>query len=222
MYYRDLIGRKIGKWTVLGADTHGTDRRTRMLCRCDCGTTRTVDAYCLQHGGTVSCGQCKTISPENGYMRCVMKNGASFIFDREDTELVKEHSWSFARGHIRTSINGKNVFLHRLIMSAPTGTEIDHINMDKTDNRRQNLRKATHAENQRNKGLRKDSTTGYKGVCLDKRTGRYFAYINANGRRTYLGSFSDRSAAAHAYDEAAVRLHMEFARTNCMKGGRNG
>ena len=147
-----------------------------------------------------------------------MSNGASFIFDEADLPLIKKHTWSNARGHIRTLIDNRTVYLHRLIMGLPDEFEIDHINMDKTDNRRCNLRIATHSENQMNRGVRCDNTSGFKGVCLDKRTDKYFAYINASGKRTYLGTFDDKYHAAEAYDKAAILLHGEYARPNFMKG----
>ncbi len=189
-----------------------------MLCRCDCGTVRAVDTYSLYHGLTNSCGKCCRIISEEGYRRCILKNGTSFIFDPQDEWLVKQHTWSLTRGHIRTVQNGKTVYLHRLIMGAADNEQIDHINGDKTDNRRCNLRFADHTKNQQNKGLRSDSTTGFKGVCFDRRSGKFMAYINAYGRRTYLGYFEDKNSAALAYDKAAVRLHGDFARLNFSDG----
>lgn len=214
MYYQQLIGKSIGNWTVLEAATHGANEHTKMLCRCDCGTIRAVDAYSLKHGLTVSCGKCKRIVSEGKYKRCIMKNGASFLFDPDDEPLIKAHSWSLSRDHIRTTVDGKTVYLHQLLIGLPSNREIDHINGDKLDNRRINLRPATHAQNNQNKGLRRDSTTGYKGVCFDKRSGKYIAYINADGERTYLGYFADKVDAAKAYDRAALLLHRDFARPN--------
>jgi len=150
-----------------------------------------------------------------------MKNGASFIFDKKDENLIRAHTWSIARGHIRTTINGKTAYLHRLLLGVSDDIEIDHINLDKADNRRQNLRYATHSENQMNRGLRKDNSSGYKGVCFDKRSKKYISYINANGKRRYLGYYDDKFSAAMAYDLAAERLHGKFAKFNLNKEEQN-
>lgn len=214
MYYQKMPGQKIGRWTVLEVDEHGRDKHTKMLCRCECGKIKSVDAYSLYHHLTYSCGECNTIVDEGNYKRCIMKNGVSFLFDPEDEDLVKTHTWSLAGGRVRTLINGKNTYLHRMIMDCADGVQVDHINLDKLDNRRCNLRFASHAENQRNRRAHKDNASGYKGVCKDERTGKYFAYINCDKQRTYLGTFDNKHLAAQAYDEAAVRLHGDFACLN--------
>lgn len=142
-----------------------------------------------------------------------MRTGGSFIFDEKDIDLVKAHTWSIARGYVRTVIKGKTVYLHRLIMEADE-KEVDHINLDRLDNRRCNLRLASHSENQRNRGAHKDNQSGYKGVCLEKRTGRYFAYINCDNKRTYLGGYHTKKEAAMAYDRAAFSMHKNFSKLN--------
>ena len=214
MYYQKLIGQKYGRWTVIGiAQCAKNGQKSRMLCKCDCGTVKTIDSYSLTHNGTFSCGKCRTIISEGDHKRYIMKNGASFIFDNDDEALISKHTWSFSGEYPRTTINGKSVILNLVLFPGANG-EIDHINGDKTDYRRANLRIATHSQNNQNKGLRRDSTTGYKGVCFDKRSKRFIAYINANKKRTYLGYFDDKEKAAKAYDEAALRLHGEFARLN--------
>lgn len=173
-----------------------------------------MDAYSLCHHLTLSCGECNTIVDEENHKRCIMKNGVSFLFDSEDENLIRTHTWSLTRGRVRTLIDGKTVYLHRMIMGCTGDVQIDHINLDKLDNRRNNLRFASHAENQRNRRAHKDNASGYKGVCLDERTGKYFAYINCDKQRTYLGTFENKYLAAKAYDEAVVRLHGDFACLN--------
>lgn len=101
--------------------------------------------------------------------------------------------------------------LHRMIAEwAGLGTthQIDHKNHNKLDCRRRNLRRATHSQQQCNRGLRKDNTSGYKGVSKNHK--RYMAAIN----KRYIGTFSTAKEAARAYDKAARRLHGSFARLN--------
>jgi len=106
--------------------------------------------------------------------------------------------------------------LHRLLTKAPEEAVVDHINGDPSDNRRCNLRITTQSGNLRNSRLRSDSTTGYKGVSLDKRDGMYRAYINYKGKQISLGYYDTPEEAAAAYDKAAVFYFGEFARTNQM------
>ena len=213
MYYKNLIGKTFHDWTVIDicSESKGS---TKVLCRCKCGNTKPVDTYTLTHNGSKSCGKCNTYFDDGEYMRCVMKNGTSFIFDKNDYVFISEHTWSVARGYVRTLIHGKSVPLHRLLMKLERWQQVDHINHDRTDNRRINLRVASHAENQRNRGIRSDNTTGFKGVCYVKRDNNYIAYINVDGKRTYLGAFSTAEEAGAAYDRAAEVLHGKFACKN--------
>lgn len=119
-------------------------------------------------------------------------------------------------GYLMVDHNGKNVRAHRLIYEAYHGnvpTYIDHINGNKRDNRVDNLRPASSAENNRNVGLTKANTSGYKGVSKTK-TGKYRAAIQYNGTDIYLGVHDSAEAAALVYDTAAILYHGEFAWLN--------
>jgi hypothetical protein len=104
------------------------------------------------------------------------------------------------------------LLLHRAILNAPVGLEVDHINGDGLDNRRSNLRLATREGNQRNRAARRDNTSGLKGVSLHVSTGKWQARIRTGGEQVYLGVFTTPEAAHEAYAEAAIRLHGKFAR----------
>ena len=101
-------------------------------------------------------------------------------------------------------------------MNAPSGFVIDHINGDPRDNRKGNLRITSQTKNTYNERLKKNSTTGYKGVGIDKRNGRYFAHIHPHRSMKFLGYYNTPEEAAAAYDKAAVFYFGEFARTNAM------
>jgi hypothetical protein len=88
--------------------------------------------------------------------------------------------------------------------------ELDHINLDGLDNRIDNLRPATRAQNQRNVGISKRNTSGAKGVCKDRRTGKWRARVYA-GREYHIGVFDSFEEAVGAHERAAARYHKEFA-----------
>lgn len=96
-------------------------------------------------------------------------------------------------------------------MNTPKGYQTDHINSDGLDNRRSNLRNATHAQNQWNKGKSASNTSGYKGLVWNKKNKCWMARIRCNGKRYYLGSYRTAVEAAQAYTVAAKQLHKEYA-----------
>ena len=95
----------------------------------------------------------------------------------------------------------------------PTGHEADHINGDRLDDRIENLRPATHSQNQHNCKPR-GGTSRYKGVSWHKKAGKWRACIKRNSKTIHLGLFTDEIDAVKAYDTAARRLHGEFASCN--------
>jgi hypothetical protein len=103
----------------------------------------------------------------------------------------------------------KSVLMHRVVLNAPDGFLVDHINGNTLDNRRENLRLCNKTENLRNRGKTKLNSVGYKGVT--RKRGRFSAGISVGGKHISLGSFSDPIEAARAYDAAAKKYFGEFA-----------
>jgi hypothetical protein len=136
------------------------------------------------------------------------------LVDREDLPIALSQGWSLCEnthGHTAYAQGSYAIKLHRLIL--PGCHEVDHINGNGLDNRRCNLRPAL-GRNQSNVNRRRDNTSGYKGVHIDKRWGHFVARIQVNGVRKSLGCYADPKQAAHAYDEAAKKFFGEFARLN--------
>jgi hypothetical protein len=144
-------------------------------------------------------------------------DGTEFQVSEEDAELILKHEWKVScedhRKYIITRLKPR-IRLHRLITSAKPGEIVDHINGNCLDNRRENLRICTDAQNQCNRGMTARNTVGFKGVTYRKDRNKYAAQIQKGYKNHHLGTFDSPTDAAHAYDKAAKELHGEFARTN--------
>jgi len=138
------------------------------------------------------------------------------VVDDGDHEELSRYSWYYKQGYaVRNSEysnDGKRttIRMHREIMSTPTGFETDHINHDKLDNRRKNLRIVDRSQNMWNRKPQKGRSP-YKGVTYNKKHGKWYAQIQKNGVKIHIGSYSSDIEASKAYQEAASRLHGTFA-----------
>lgn len=136
--------------------------------------------------------------------------------DDEDYEWLNQWKWRInAGGYAERSVWGikSSVLMHRLIIKPQPSEHVDHINRDKIDNRRQNLRACTVSQNLRN-AFRNKTSSGFKGVSFHKGSKRFIARICVNGSIINLGSFLDAREAAMSYNKAASEIFGEFARLN--------
>lgn len=112
------------------------------------------------------------------------------------------------------SINKVSYSTHRLAWLYMTGSwpedQIDHIDKDRLNNKWKNLRACNASENQRNRRMHKNNTSGYKGVWLHKPTGKWIAQIRVNKKKIVLGGYATPEEASRRYIEAAKDLHGEF------------
>lgn len=150
--------------------------------------------------------------------------GHILLIDATDYDLIKRTSWSVQYQYkdgvklldfpscVRGWVNGKTTAIHVVLMNPPKGMKVDHINGDILDNRRQNLRICTNAENIRNSRLYSCNKLGIKGVCREK-SGKFRSQIrSAEGKHLHLGTFETAEAAHQAYVAAAKVHHGEFMR----------
>jgi hypothetical protein len=150
-----------------------------------------------------------------------LSQGKVALVSEEDYERVSEHIWSYTLQHgkeygISNSVGlPRLTYLHRFILGlGPGDSEVDHINGNGLDCRRENMRLATRSQNMVNRDRPPNTTSQYRGVTWLIKNRKWMAQIKANGKRRYLGSFTDEEDAARAYDEAAREAFGDFARLN--------
>lgn len=158
----------------------------------------------------------KVISLSRGYFT---------IVDAEDYSELSQYKWHHVKGYAVRSevyqINGqtkrRTIRMHRAILKPGDDWQVDHINRNKLDNRKSNLRLCTTQENTRNVGPIKNTTSIYKGVYWSKKAGKWIAQIHHNYKKKRIGTFECEHEAAEAYNKAAKEIHGDFAYINEIK-----
>lgn len=145
-----------------------------------------------------------------------LAGGKTTIVDDDDFDFINKWKWhldidGYAKRNTRAGNKSRTIKMHREIMNTPDGMETDHINGNKLDNRKCNLRIATSSQNHANSKVRNSNKTGKKGVRVDH--GKYRAQISIHGKKIHLGMFDSLDDAATAYAEKAKEIYGEFAST---------
>jgi len=141
------------------------------------------------------------------------------IIDDIDFDLISKYKWCFNNtGYaVRGQRRGNKTLIinmHRFIMNCPDNQEVDHINNDKLDNRRENLRICSRSENARNIKKPLHNTSGFKGVSWRSDRKRWRAYLTYNNKYIHLGHFITKKQAMIAYNTMALIYYGEFAKLN--------
>jgi hypothetical protein len=158
------------------------------------------------------------------YRRIYLGEGRWTILESRDYYRLKNFRWYIfgrcgkfyaQRSVIIANEHTLPVVMHREIIKAPKGKLVDHRNSDSLDNRRENLRFATRAQNRRNCGkTRKKTSSKYNGVSREKISRSWKMQIRRNGKTISSGRYKNEIDAAKAYDKAAKKYFGEFARLN--------
>jgi len=153
-----------------------------------------------------------------------LTRGKRAIVDDSDFEFLNQWKWfcdkngyvardSFSKEKYklltykkRSSAN-ERVYMHRLVNKTPNRLETDHINRNKLDNRKNNLRAVTRSQNEINKGLSSNNTSGYRGVTWNKNIKKWMAQIKLNSKNIYLGCFEDIQCAVSARKQGELLYH---------------
>ena len=191
------IGKKYNKLKIIKFDHTGKYYTKYYLCECDCGNKKVINIQNVKRGMTKSCGcdyknilgklykkQNKYIVKNDYIIGFATNTNNEFYIDKEDYEKIKDISWYEAsNGYMCHKERGKKVILmHRFIMNADKGKLIDHINHNRKDNRKNNLRFVNYRENALN---RKEKP---KGICKHKVGNNYYYIVQLSG---YRGCFKD-------------------------------
>ncbi len=137
------------------------------------------------------------------------------IVDDEDFEKVNQYRWYLnSNGYARRT--HPKTYMHQFILDIQKGKTVDHINGEKLDNRRENLRICTALQNSYNHSVNKNNTSGFKGVGWHNQMKKWRAYIDFNNHNRHLGLFNNKIDAALAYNKAAIELFGEFAKLNIL------
>lgn len=148
----------------------------------------------------------------------LLTQGKATFVDDEDFARLDRYKWTYAtEGYAYRMVNtptGRTaVLMHRQIMGLGAGDkrEVDHDDGNGLNNQKVNLRVCTKSQNQQNRRISRNNTSGYKGVSRCRRNGRWQAHITTGNRPKFLGYFEDPALASEFRNLAADMLHGEFA-----------
>lgn len=228
---KDLTGLQFGRLTVIRQvedKIYSNKKYAQWECRCSCDNKIIkVVGNELRRGKTQSCGCLwkekhyqankkynKYIEHEN-YYECIIESKNKIYntyINIEDYIKVKDHSWCLnAEGYIMTVIDGKCIYMARLIMNCSDPKKIvDHINHNILDNRKENLRIVTKGENNINQEIAKNNTSGYSDVCWREDANKWSARISINNKRINLGMFDTIEEAAFVRKQAEIKYYGEY------------
>lgn len=210
----NLIGKRFGNLVVIEqCETKRGVKRNSWVCKCDCGNGKEINGKILINKQAKSCGcmHYKSLKKYNDYtingntVSVVMTNTKDVMLcDLEDWNTMKEFCWSVSiTGYAEARISGKNRHMHALLIEAPKGYVRDHINRNKLDNRRENIRVVPYSVNNINKTCR--NKYGIPGAY--KTRNKISVRIHVDGVTIFLGTFDNANDALIARRNAEIKYY---------------
>ena len=227
----DLIGQQFGRWKVIEKYGIGDNSQRLWLCECQCDlhTQKILSTSKLNSGKTLSCGCYRKEANRQRFHKTNVFNltgeygigytakGEEFYFDLEDYDLIKDYCWRIGKhGYVETTICQRNksiiYTMHVMLLGKRQGYEIDHIYGKKNDNRKSQLRWASHSNNIKNAKTKSNNSSGCTGVSFVRgRNKCWKAYIFVNNKQKHLGYFYTKEEAIIKRKEAEKLYFGDFA-----------
>lgn len=220
----DIAGLTVGLLTVIERAPNSRCGQTMWLCLCECGQSCVKNAARLKTGKFMSCG-CRRAGRVQEQNKVVRRDDVAHVFllgkaaegrfvllDSVDVDLALERGpWFFGGGYARRYGWPRSLLLHRVLMGCVPGdgTEVDHVNRNRLDCRRSNLRVLDRAGNAQNLGVQQTSVTGIRGVSFAatrRSPNKYEAQVAVGGHSHRLGYFASADEAAYVVRHARARL----------------
>jgi len=228
----DLTGQRFGRLTVIRRTNDyvapGGATEPMWLCICDCGNETTVKRSALKGGHTKSCGCFHserisklmkkqnpfTINGEKVYV-CLLNSKSEMVVDKDTWfNTTRYFCWSLSsNGYAKARIGNKSVYYHVFAFpNCPDGMERDHIDGNRLNNCRTNIRFVTRCNNNKNRKFKENRKSGKTGVNWSKSSNKWRAIIKADGKYISLGYFVDLQDAIDAREAAEIKYFGEYRR----------
>lgn len=235
---KDLTNQKFDRLTVIKrvedyvSTKDSSNKYVQWLCKCDCGNEVVALGTSLRSGSTKSCGclskelVSKRSKKYNQYdlsneygIGYTSNTNEAFYFDLEDYDLIKPYCWYADDGYVFTNLKDGIISLHRLVMDCKhgDGLYVDHINHDKLNCRKYNLRIVTNQQNSMNASKRSDNTSGVTGVRFYEDRNKWNAQIMFNYKAINLGYFDTFEEAVKARKQAEEEYFGIYSYDNSMR-----
>lgn len=226
----DLTGQRFGRLTVISRAGNTKAGQSQWMCKCECGKQLIVAGQSLRNGRSKSCGCQRDEATKKRFKKfneykivgstvCVKLSNADkeMIVDKEVWDAgAKEFCWYLTRaGYAATQIPDQpnNTLFHVYAFpDCPEGMVRDHIDGDRLNNTRKNIRFITQKNNTRNRTLKSRNKSGRVGVVWSKRDNNWRARIKPDGKEVHLGSFAKLEDAIKAREEAEGKYFGEYCR----------